>query len=762
MTRRPLCRAVLVAACAALLATNAPAAEAAPGDVSVVLTLRPADPAALRHATSLPANASPAARRAALAQARPTSGADVAKYLRRNGFEVTANDGWTIAARGREDVAKTLHHPAVASVAGRGEQRPWRHRAIPAGYTGPQLRSAYDVVAGDGSGLTIATVQFSGWTSSDLTTYATAAGLTDPDPVEIAVAGADPTETSSGGDFEVALDQEVLLAAAPKAGQRIYFAPNTGLADAVLLYSAIANDAEAGHVDVVSTSWGMCELYADLDPDGRAGMETQLARIVAAGATVFAASGDLGAYDCGDEVAEPHVDYPAASPHVVGVGGTTLTQSGSSWTETVWNDTSTGYAGGGGESSTVPRPSWQDGVTTNATRLVPDVSAMADPKKGFGAYSASYGGWVLGGGTSAGAPLLAGHLAAVLSAEGRTSGVGDIHDEIYANPGAFRDVTSGNNQLYSAGPGYDRASGLGTPRWSALSAALFGDPVVSAPAVTRTLTVPLTVTPPPGTVTAWAVGENAASCTGATTVTAPTSYTFSAGDRATRVAVAALTENGCLVGTAPVLIDTRKPVATGSIKPLAYDARTVFTWGASDPAPSSGLTYDICVYALGTGCVWTRTATAAKTVTLSLSQGRSYVLRVTPVDRAGNRGSRLSTGRYAVPLDQASMSRSSGWVATRNSADWYGSHYGSIRPGTYLAKVLAGTRYEVIYLAHPKGGVFDVYVSGRLVKRVNTYAAVKTYRKVTTAAAYSARASRAVRIVVRSGHVAVDGMRVRY
>jgi hypothetical protein len=749
MTRRPLRRAAVTAACAGLIATLSPAAHAAQPDVRAVVSLR--DGSAARQ---------------------------VADQAKRKGLQATANpDGRTVTVRGRADLVKALKgQPGVAHVAGLGPQRPWRHQAIPAGHTGATLRNAYDVVAGSGAGLTVATVQFSGWNPDDLTTYAAAAGLTDPQPVEVVLAGGTSRDFSNqDGAFEVALDQEVLLAAAPQAAQRIYFGPNTGLADAVLLYSQIAADAEAGLVDVVSTSWGMCEPFADLDPEGRAAVEQQLARIVAAGATIFAASGDMGAYDCSSP-AEPDatvaVDFPAASPNVVAVGGTRLTGSTGSWAETAWSQPQSGafkgYASGGGASSTVARPAWQEPLgLSGSTRLVPDVASMADPGTGFGAYAAAYGGWVLGGGTSAGAPLLAGSLASVLSAAGRTSGVGDIHDELYANPGAFRDVTSGGNFVYTATAGYDRVTGLGSPVWSAVGDALLGEPVVRAPAVTRTRTVPLTVTPPAGkTVTAWTVQEvgtttTSIACTGSL-AEPPATVTLSGADGRRRIAVAAQTADGCLVGTAPVFLDTTRPVATGGIKPLAYDNRTVFSWGATDPAPATGtVAYDICVYALGSGCVWTTTATTARSATLSLSQGRTYVLRVTPVDRAGNRGARVSTGRYTVPLDQTKLSRSGGWTAVGSLSDWYGSHYGSGVRGAYLGKVLAGTRYDVMYLAHPKGGTFDVYVSGRLVKRVSTYAAVKTYRKTTTVFT-GGRASRAVRVVVRSGHVSVDAVRVAY
>ena len=765
MTRRPLSRAVLAAVCTAVLATSAHAADGGADDVSVVVTLRPGDRAALARAAALPGSATPAVRRAALAQARPTGTARVLDYLLRKGLDVTAANDWTVSVRGPRHVVRTIGHPDVAGVAGLGARRAWKSRAT--GYTGADLAKAYDVdPLGDGSGLTIATVQFSGWNPTDLATYATESGLDQPDLTEVLV-GTEEPETTDPGAFEVAMDQQVLLAAAPEAAQRVYFAKDEGLASAIPLYEQIADDTVAGLVDVVSTSWGMCERDADLDPAARDGIEVQLARIVAAGATVFAASGDLGAYDCGDEdpdLAEPSVDYPAASPYVVGVGGTTLVPDGAGWTESVWSDATNGWASGGGASSTVPKPSWQSTLGGDATtRLVPDVAAMADPRRGFAAYSSTYGGWVLGGGTSAGAPLLAGHLASALSAAGRTSGVGDIHDEIYASPQSFRDVTSGYNFFHAAGAGYDMATGLGTPQWGPLSDALFGDPVVAAPPVTKSLTVPLTVTPPPGVVSGWAVGENTVTCDGTLAGTPPTTHTFApAPDAERRIAVAALVGAECRVGTVRVIVDTKKAVATGSISPRAYDARAILRWNATDPAPSSGMTFDLCLHLLGTGCVWTRQGTASKTAAITLTPGRTYVLRVTPVDRAGNRGAQYVSPRWTVPLDQTALTKSGGWTVIGNSADWYGSHSGSVTRGAYLSKMLAGTKYDVIYLAHPKGGTFDVYIGGRYVRRISTYAPVRTPRKLSNVVTYSTRGARALRLVVRSGHVSIDAVRVTY
>jgi hypothetical protein len=755
-TRRLGRRAAAVAVCAGLLATANPAeaAEPAPASRNVVLTLR----GAAAHSTA--------------AHDR------VARYLAKHGFTVTGGDAWTVSAHGSATARlKSDLGGDVAQVAGLGTQHQWHHRAIPGGHTSSTLRSAYDVVraGSDGNGLTIATVQFSGWDSSDLSTYAAAAGVAMPSVTQVSVNGFSPTNTSNGGDYEVALDQEVLLAAAPKAAQRIYFAANTTV-EAVALYSRIATDAEAGLVDVVSTSWGMCEPWADDDAGSRASMESALARIVAAGATVFAASGDLGAYDCSSEEAPDSrvtVDFPAVSPSVVGVGGTRLTGTTGAWTETVWSEPAAGefkgYAGGGGQSSSVPRPSWQAALPQSGTkRLVPDIAAMADPGAGFGFYAGSLGGWLLGGGTSAAAPLVAGHLAATLSSAGRTTGVGDLHDEIYANPAAFRDVTVGSNLVYNAVAGYDLASGMGSPRWSALAAILFGDPLVTTAAASRTATVPVDVTPVPGMVVqSWSAGEGTTvACAPGGPTTPPASVTLGAGnDRNTHVAVAALDANNvCHVGTAPVLLDSHAPAAFATISSVTgADGRTKFSWGATDAAPSSGLAaYDVCVYAVGYGCAWS-SHTTGRTVTLSLVPGRTYQVRISSTDRAGNRGTSILTGTYVVPYDSRSFAKTpGGWTAQASRYDWFGSTLVAAKAGAAATRLLTGTKYEVFYVAQPSGGSFDVYVGGHFARHVNTYASTRQYRRVALGWAYTSRKARTVTIVARTKGVTFDAVRVAY
>jgi kumamolisin len=138
----------------------------------------------------------------------------------------------------------------------------------------------------------------------------------------------------------------------------------------------------------------------------------------------------------------------------------------------VWNDGAQGGATGGGFSSLFAQPAWQMAAVSNAHRGVPDVAGDADPATG---YQVSVDGTsTVIGGTSAVAPLLAGLVAVVNQSLGRK--VGFVNPLFYSNPTAFTDITSGSNGAYQAGPGWDAASGLGSPLGAQVLAALQAAP----------------------------------------------------------------------------------------------------------------------------------------------------------------------------------------------------------------------------------------------------------------------------------------------
>jgi len=191
----------------------------------------------------------------------------------------------------------------------------------------------------------------------------------------------------------------------------------------------------------------------------------------AVGVTITVACGDDGSTD-GVSGTANHVDFPASSPHVLACGGTTLTGSGTTIeSEVVWNELAAGEgATGGGVSTVFALPSWQSNSNVPAGgRGVPDVAGDADPSTGY--VIRVDGETTVIGGTSAVAPLWAGLIALANAQNGTTAGF--VNPALYgAETSAFRDITQGNNGGYSAGPGWDACSGLGSPMGTAAIAAL--------------------------------------------------------------------------------------------------------------------------------------------------------------------------------------------------------------------------------------------------------------------------------------------------
>ena len=192
--------------------------------------------------------------------------------------------------------------------------------------------------------------------------------------------------------LEVSLDIEVVRAVSPRARIVTFEAPLgwTGFVDAL---RAINADER---IDVASVSFGKC--LARVEPDVVAAMEQEHVVAVARGKTIFVASGDSGAFSClhsESELSEAShvesVDWPAASPNVIGVGGTRLSLRGdrSYFAENGWEDTLSNRGTGGGVSTTHKRPSWQRGpgvrnaYSNGGRRQVPDVAGPADCDSAF-------------------------------------------------------------------------------------------------------------------------------------------------------------------------------------------------------------------------------------------------------------------------------------------------------------------------------------------------------------------------------------------
>ncbi|MGA3008478.1 MAG: choice-of-anchor tandem repeat GloVer-containing protein, partial [Opitutaceae bacterium] len=318
------------------------------------------------------------------------------------------------------------------------------------GYTPQQLRHAYglDQLNTTGQGQTIAIVDACGspTVQADLNTFCAAFGLPST-AVRIYFPQGQPVADSDWAT-ETSLDVEWAHAIAPGATIVLVVAQSATSDD---LFGAVDYAVSLGATQV-SMSWCAPEYSTESSSDFHFNVP---------GVTFVASSGDSGA----------GVNYPACSPYVVGVGGTTLklTSSNTIASEKAWSGS------GGGASLYETGPSYQVGWRSGAQRAVPDVAYDADPATGVPVYLTG-SDWQQIGGTSMGAPQWAAlfALANSLSSQPIGSAPGVLYTLATANyTGYFHDITSGNSGN-PAGPGYDLATGLGTPFGNQLVVALAG------------------------------------------------------------------------------------------------------------------------------------------------------------------------------------------------------------------------------------------------------------------------------------------------
>ena len=346
-------------------------------------------------------------------------------------------------------------------------------------YTPPELAQLYNFPTGvDGTGQCIALIELGGgFVPADLSTYFKQLNLTHQPTVSAVSIGNgsnSPTGDPNGPDGEVMLDIEVAGSIAPGAKIVVYFAENTDAGFLNAITTAVHD--QNNNPSVVSISWGGPE--SSWTQQAMTSMDEAFQSAAALGVTVCVACGDNGSTDgVGDGL--NHVDFPASSPFALACGGTHLVASNHTVSsETVWNELPNGGATGGGISDVFPLPSWQNGVgvppsanpNKNVGRGLPDVAGDADPYTGY--VTRVDGQPDVIGGTSAVAPLWAGLIALINQQIGKP--VGYINPLLYSNAGAgaFNDITSGNNGAYSAGPGWDACTGLGTAIGTGVGAAL--------------------------------------------------------------------------------------------------------------------------------------------------------------------------------------------------------------------------------------------------------------------------------------------------
>jgi kumamolisin len=354
-----------------------------------------------------------------------------------------------------------------------------RAAATDVSFTALQVAKAYDFPGGaDGSGQAIAILELGGgYRAQDLTSYFNNLGVATPAVSAISVDGGSnsPTGSASGPDGEVELDIETAGAIAPGAKIGVYFAPNTdqGFIDAL---TTAVHDTNL-RPSIVSISWGGPE--SSWTAQARNSLNSACQDAATMGVTVLVASGDNGATD-GAANGTLTVDFPSSSPYVIGCGGTKLALSGNSISsEQAWNELAQNEgATGGGVSEVFAIPTFQNRANVPTApngfrgRGVPDVAADADPASGYSVLVD--GESTVIGGTSAVAPLWAGLLARINQLIGKPAGY--LNPVLYSTNVAatFHDITSGNNSGYSAGPGWDPCTGLGTPKGTSLLSALKG------------------------------------------------------------------------------------------------------------------------------------------------------------------------------------------------------------------------------------------------------------------------------------------------
>jgi subtilase family serine protease len=402
--------------------------------------------------------------------------------------------------------------------------------AVDAGdyYSPSALSTAYgtasELASGDdGSHVTVAVLEWEAVSKDALADYQSCLGLTNSISYVNTDGGPKEKPTAENGvGIEASLDIEEIASLAPGSSIIDYQgldADNPAFTDADWL-DTFTKAVTADKASVVSVSWGECE--AQTDTVTRDGETTDFELAAVQGQSIFAAAGDDGSTDCEDDNGNPidqiAVDDPGSNAWITDVGGTYM-QGKTSPSIKVWNDSTyvidgvpgtAGGAGGGGVSTDFQLSGlgdYQAGFTGKgysdvcsaargaACRQVPDVTALGDWQSGFPQiYFANGKGYdaLVDGGTSLAAPTMAG-LTALTDASGacRASGaVGFANPALYdlaRNPSDysrdFSDVKVGNNDYTTSGytggdfastPGYDLASGLGSPKAGALTSSLCG------------------------------------------------------------------------------------------------------------------------------------------------------------------------------------------------------------------------------------------------------------------------------------------------
>jgi len=330
----------------------------------------------------------------------------------------------------------------------------------------------YEFPEGDGSGQTIAILEFGeGFSEDEADRYLGSLKTGRPSLREVSVQGMASVPVvkdhpGGGAPFNIALASVALTGGlAPGAEQLVYYAPSTerGFVD------AISNAVHATPVPTaVTIGWGEAE--DSWTPQARTAINEVLADAAALGVTVCVAAGDHGSASARSD-AQSRVYFPASSPYALACGGTSMVTERATpgtFPEVVWPAT------GGGVSDVFALPAWQAtaGVPPQIDgggfgRGVPDVAANADPATGYPVFDGRDNDAGAFGGTATVAALWAALVCLLAQGIGRRPGF--LHPLLYEGispgitPPGFRAITQGNNGAYRAGPGWDACTGLGSP-----------------------------------------------------------------------------------------------------------------------------------------------------------------------------------------------------------------------------------------------------------------------------------------------------------
>ncbi len=345
------------------------------------------------------------------------------------------------------------------------------------GYTPNELKKAYDVTplasAGyNGSGQRLGLFELDGFRQSNVTAYDNQYGLGSPAPPTTVLISGGPGRLGAG-EIEVELDIEVMHAIAPASPITVWEGPNSDPGVNATYNAIVTSNTTKSN----STSWGICE--PNTTQSEMTTLDNIFKQAASQGQSFFAASGDSGAYDCGDS--RLTVDSPANDPYMTSTGGTklALNADGSYQSESAWSNPNTFPAsgGGGGLSGYFARPSWQTGpgvanTYSNGKRQVPDVSLDADPQTGYSVYVTYNGstGWNVVGGTSAAAPAWAAFTGVYnqYAVAYSKPNLGYVNPTLYSTGSyaqaysPYHDITTGDNLYYPTTANWDYPTGWGS------------------------------------------------------------------------------------------------------------------------------------------------------------------------------------------------------------------------------------------------------------------------------------------------------------